>query len=426
MTPSSRGLGHRPFTAVTRVRLPLGSPKNLFLLYIPFSLTKLLLDLKLTPTNMIWFSCITLGSFCVRNKIIIIFAILLIIITVGVLYLLNQFGATPNTEEKAEYAKLSYYKDGEFQSPETLFYDFNNVRNGKGGFFRFLSQSSFAPEGKLPKVMLDRNSFPAKPQDFSVYWLGHSSAIMEIDGKRIIFDPVFGNAAPIPFAVPRYDEAPIKVKELPNIDYIIITHNHYDHLEKATVQAIETGHFIVPLGVGAILRGWGIEPDRITELGWQDKFSKEGLEIIARESVHFSGRTFLDRNKTLWNSYILRTPNTKIFWSGDSGYGKHFSLIGKEHGPFDFAALEIDGWNTGWPNTHMFPHEVVKAAKDLKVKNILPIHWAVFDLALHPWHESIDMLLEESQGSNLNIITPKMGEKINLHSKPLPWWKDAK
>ena len=132
----------------------------------------------------------------------------------------------------------------------------------------------------------------------------------------------------------------------------------------------------------------------------------------------------MDRNKTLWNSYVLQTPEYNIYWAGDTGYGIHFTDIGRQYGPFDLAIIEIDGWNTGWPNTHMFPREVVSAARELQTEKIIPVHWAVFDLALHPWHESIDMVLEEASDTNLKILTPLMGEKINLNSSTTRWWKD--
>lgn len=351
-------------------------------------------------------------------------ALLVLFIAAG-LYIRREIGRTPSKEELTSYEKLSYFKDGAFQSPQPLVYDFNNVRNGNGGgFARFLTQSRFAPGKPLPKIMLDKNSFAQQPAAFAVYWLGHSAAIMELDGKRIIFDPVLGNAAPIPFAVPRYDDAPVKRKDLPEADYIVISHNHYDHLERKTVQALKNAHFIVPLGVGAALRGWGVEKDRITELGWRDVFEKDGLKITAAEGVHYSGRSRSDRNKTLWNSYILQSGGKKIFWAGDTGYGRHFAELGKEFGPFDFFAIEIDGWNTGWPNTHIFPAEVIRAAQDLNVKTILPMHWAVFDLALHPWHESIDMVLEEAKETDIRILTPKMGEKITADSETTHWWKE--
>lgn len=350
--------------------------------------------------------------------------LIIAIISIAGIFVWNEFGANPSKEEEKSYTKLSYYKDGQFQSPKKLARNPKNVRNGPSGFARFLSKSPFAPKDKLPKIMLNKDSFANTPEDFALYWLGHSAAILELDGKRMIFDPVLENAAPIPFAVPRYDEAPINRENLPAIDYIVITHNHYDHLERKTVQFIKDGHFIVPLGLKTLLKGWGVDETRITELGWGDSFEENGFKITAEEGVHYSNRSPFNRNKTLWNSYIIKSPSKNIFWCGDTGYGEHFVRIGEEYGPFDFAALEIDGWNTGWPNTHMFPSEVIQAAKEVGVKNILPIHWAVFDLALHPWHESIDMILEEAQGTDINVLTPQMGEKIDLESETSYWWKN--
>lgn len=341
---------------------------------------------------------------------------------IGGLFVWREFGANPTNDEISEYKKLSYYKNTTFQSPEPLVFDFNNVRNGKVGFIRFLTQSSFAPQKPLPKINLTKESFAKIPADFAIYWLGHSNAIMELEGKRIIFDPVFANAAPIPVAVPRYGKAPIARKDLPAIDYIVITHAHYDHLERKTVQTIKTGHFIVPLGVGAMLRGWGVDNNRITELGWEDAFEKDGLKIIAVEAVHYSNRSPWNRNETLWNSYAILGRDIKIFWGGDTGYGQHFKRIGQKYGPFDFAALEIDGWNTGWKNTHLFPNEVIKATQEIGARKLLPIHWAVFDLALHPWNESIEMVLDEAKNTDIKILTPKMGEKIDSDFQTNKWW----
>lgn len=339
------------------------------------------------------------------------------------LHVLREFGRGPSRAEMASFEKLPYFRDGRFQSPAEIRYDFDNVRNGPATWSRFLFPSRFAPQGRLPMVRLDKGSFPETPDDFAVYWLGHSAAILELDGKRIIFDPVLGNAAMIPFAVPRFGPPPIRRKDLPRADYIVITHGHYDHLERRTVQSIKSGHFIVPLGVGAALRGWGIAPDRITELGWGDAFESGGLKFIGHEGVHYARRIPWRRDDTLWNSYILLSENKRIFWGGDVGYGEEFKSAGEKHGPFDLAALEIDGWNPGWPNIHLFPGEVVQAAKDLRARNVLPIHWGVFDLALHPWHESIDMVLDEAEGSGINILTPKMGEKITLDSETIKWWR---
>ena len=358
-------------------------------------------------------------------KIILYIALLGVLLALGAyLYLRGEFGAAPSAEEEAAYAQLDYYKNGYFQSPREVVFDFSKVSGGRTSPLRFFSRSRNAPDQPLPKVMLSGSSFPSRPSDYALYWLGHSAAILELDGKRLLFDPVFGNAAPLPFMVPRYDEAPIKREDLPPLDYIVITHNHYDHLEKKTVLSISDGHFIVPLGVGAALRGWGIDPDRITELGWGESFRDGDLSLTARETVHFSGRGFLDRNKTLWASYVVRSTRKTIFWGGDGGYGEQFARFKEEYGSFDLAVLEIDGWNAGWARSHMFPPEAVKAAVDLGAEEVLPVHWGVFDLALHPWHESIDMFLEEAEGKPFRTLTPKMGEKIGPEDSPTArWWR---
>ena len=336
----------------------------------------------------------------------------------------GEFGEVPSAREEASYAALGYYRDGRFRSPREVVFHRDRMPGGRMGFLRFFARSPNAPEGPLPKVALDGDSFPETPSDYALYWLGHSSAILELDGKRLLFDPVFGNAAPLPFMVPRYDAAPVAREELPPLDYIVVTHNHYDHLERRTVRAVAGGRFIVPLGVGAALRGWGIAPDRITELGWGESFRDGGLTLTALESVHFSGRSFSDRDRTLWASYVVSSDSGKIFWGGDGGYGEHFARIGREHGPFDLAALEIDGWNDAWPRSHMFPREAVRAALDLRAARVLPVHWGVFDLAGHPWHESIDAFLKEAEGKPFRTLTPRMGERVGPRDCPeVRWWR---
>lgn len=338
-------------------------------------------------------------------------------------YAWREIGQRPSAEEMRQYEKLPYFKDGKFQSPQKMILQPDKVRNGPAGFSRMLLPSKFAPEVQLPQVSLTKDSFASSPSDYALYWLGHSAVVLELAGSRIIFDPVLGNAAPIPFAVPRYGNAPITREELPETDYVIITHNHYDHLERKTVQALKKAHFIVPLGVGAALRGWGIPAENITELGWGDVFENGKIKITAETAQHYSGRAKLASNETLWNSYIITAAGKNIYWSGDSGYGAHFKQIGDKYGPFDFASLEIDAWNPGWPNIHLFPEEAVKAAQDLNTKQILPLHWAVFDLALHPWHESVDMLIDNAAKTNIKIMTPKMGERINPDAfDSQKWW----
>lgn len=358
------------------------------------------------------------------KKMIITSICVLLALLAGLgLYAWREIGKAPSEAELKAFEKLPYFKNGEFQSPQKMVYDFDNVRNGPAGMMRFLSRSPFAPKKPLPQLPLSKKDFAEKPEAFAFYWLGHSSAIMELDGKRLIFDPVLGNAAPLPLAVPRYNKAPITWAELPKIDYVVITHNHYDHLERRSVQALKEAQFIVPLGVGAALRGWGVPAENIKEMGWGDVFEEDGLKLSAEQTVHYSGCGLGDRNKTLWNSYILQSGGKNIYWAGDTGYGEHFKAIGDKYGAFDLVAIEIDGWNTGWPNTHLFPEEIARAVQELKAKQVIPVHWAVFDLALHPWHESIDMLAEALKGSNVQMLTPVMGQKIIPgKTKTSKWW----
>lgn len=356
---------------------------------------------------------------------IAVFLIVIVVVLVGFFsfYAWREIGKSPTKKELKAFEKLPYFKDGKFHGPEEMRLYPDKVRNGPAGFFRMLFQSRFAPESALPQIRLNKNSFSSTPENFTLYWLGHSSVILELDGNRIIFDPVLGNAAPVPFAVPRYNPAPIDYDDFPKIDYVIITHNHYDHLERKSVQALKDSHFIVPLGVGAALRGWGIKNENITELGWGDVFTKSGLTVTAETAMHYSGRAKLASNETLWNSYVIKTPEKSIYWGGDTGYGTHFQKIREKHGDFDITALEIDAWNPGWPNIHLFPEEVVRAAQDLNAKQIIPLHWGVFDLALHPWHESIDMLLEAAENTDVKILTPMMGEKLIINTtETTKWW----
>ncbi|MDR2688703.1 MAG: MBL fold metallo-hydrolase [Azoarcus sp.] len=345
-------------------------------------------------------------------------------------HLLQVFGDTPSAEEMAAYDERPYFKDGLFQSPEALPRFPERITGpGPAGWLRFISPNPNAPDMPLPKVALDKSSFAATPADFAAYWLGHSSLIIELEGKRLLVDPVFGNAAPVPGIVRRFGDAPLEREQLPALDYVLITHDHYDHLEYATMRALrnDSVHFVVPLGVGAHLRKWGIAAHRIHEIGWGEVYSAGGLTIASERTIHYSGRTFGTRNRSLWTSYALKGQRLRVFISGDSGYGEHFKDIGEKHGPFDLAFIEIDGWNPGWPKTHMFPEEVIRVYHDIGARAFVPVHWGVFDLARHPWDESIRLIADLSaRAGDVNLLTPLMGEKlIPGETKTNAWWERA-
>lgn len=330
---------------------------------------------------------------------------------------------TKNNKTPLGTENLSYYNNGVFMTvTKSLDHELYRYKNNeeKWSIFAIIGKSKNAPKSQLPSV---KPVFDEKPSDFAIYWLGHSTTILELNNKRILIDPVFGNAAPVSFVVCRYNKPVIKRKELPKLDYILITHNHYDHLEKRTIKYLKNNKFIVPLGVGNTLINWGVKKENITELAWNEEFKENSIYIKALTGIHFSGRSLTDGNKTLWNSYIIQGRNKKIFWSGDTGYGTQFREFGELYGPFDIVAIEIDAWNKNWADIHMFPHEVVKATKELKAEYLLPIHWAVFDLAMHPWNESIERVVEEVNKNHVKILTPKMGEKLQEQKNFDYWWR---
>jgi L-ascorbate metabolism protein UlaG (beta-lactamase superfamily) len=339
-------------------------------------------------------------------------------------YALREFGQTP--EDLSAYEGLPYFADGLFHSPEPTGYYPDRISGGSSSWLRFLLSNPNAPKTPLPMQTITSASFAEKPEELAAYWLGHSSLILELEGKRFLVDPVFGNAAPVPFIVRRYGPSPLDREELPPLDYVLITHDHYDHLEYATIRYLKNRDilFIVPLGVGAHLVKWGVSPEKICELGWGDEFSRDGISVIAECVRHFSGRSFSTRNSSLWAGYVLKGQNHRIFISGDTGYGNHFQAIGEKHGPFDLAFIEIDGWNSGWPDTHLFPAGVLRTYHDIRAKALVPVHWGVFDLALHPWDESIRALcaLADEDGG-LTLLTPLMGQKLLPGVTPLSrWW----
>lgn len=337
--------------------------------------------------------------------------------------LYRNIGGLP---DEAQFADLPYYQNGQFRNlHETDLPYYPDRATGKGGFIR---HNDYTPKTALPMILLNQNSF-GPPEAFAYYWLGHATSIIELDGLRLLTDPVFDNAAPLnlPFLVPRIQAAPIERDHLPHIDIVLITHDHYDHLEAATIRhlAHQAKHFIVPLGVGARLKSWGVPADKITELGWEQSTQIGSLKITAETALHYSARWTNDRNKTLWASFVIEGTNHRLYWGGDTGYGKHFADIGQKYGHFDIAFLEIDAANAGWPKTHMFAHQSVQAAIDLRAQSMIPIHWGVFSLGRNAWNVGIKQAHTAAQTHHLRLDIPKMGEKYQAAQfKNDDWWNN--
>ncbi|KAA1250058.1 hypothetical protein F0Q45_11790 [Mycobacterium simiae] len=264
----------------------------------------------------------------------------------------------------------------------------------------------------------------------AVSWFGHSTALLEIDGYRVLTDPVWSNrCSPSDLVGPqRLHPAPVQLEGLPAVDAVVISHDHYDHLDIDTVQALvrsQRAPFCVPLGVGAHLRSWGMPEHRIVELDWNESAQVDELTLICLPARHFSGR-FMSRNNTLWASWAFVGPTYRAYFGGDTGYTKSFARIGADYGPFDLTLMPIGAYNTAWPDIHMNPEEAVRAHLDITESGLLvPIHWGTFRLAPHPWAEPVERLLTAAEPAQVPVVVPLPGQRIDP-TAPLrfnPWWR---
>lgn len=286
------------------------------------------------------------------------------------------------------------------------------------------------PSKPIPSQKTDLLNLPAD-QDLLV-WFGHSSYFMQVDGKRFLVDPVFcGHASPFSFAIPAFAGADVyTVQDIPEIDYLLITHDHWDHLDHKTVMALNPRikQVVCGLGVGAHLEYWGMDAAKITEKDWDETHElAPGFALHTVTGRHFSGRGLL-RNKALWLSFVLQTPSLQIFIGGDSGYDRHFAEIGQKFGPFDLVILENGQYNHKWQQIHLLPEQILQVAVDLKAKRILPVHSGKFALASHPWDEPLTKITANNEALNLPVITPMIGELVQLTSNDQVfrrWWEEV-
>ena len=293
----------------------------------------------------------------------------------------------------------------------------------------FKSDSQRVPTEKLPEQVFDEEHFLKASSQVKMMWMGHSSFLLRLHGKTILVDPVLsGSASPVSFLVKRFQAPVLSVDTLPKIDLILISHDHYDHLDYDTVKhfADSSVPFMTPLGVGSHLQKWGIKPEQISELAWWDDIDFHGIKLTCTPARHFSGRGVTDKNKTLWASWAIKAEHSNIYYSGDSGYGHHYKKIGETLGPFDLAILENGQYDERWPDVHQTPEETAQASVDLKAKHIIPVHWGMFELAFHPWKEPAERLLKQAKLRNLSVLTPVLGQILDLshpHKYTNRWWR---
>lgn len=345
---------------------------------------------------------------------------------------LPKFGKAPSGKRLEQLQKSSNYKDGKFQNIHFT-PDLTQGHSLLGVLYNFIFKKSprAKPIDVIPSVKTDLLSLPIDSN--VLVWFGHSSYYMQINGKRFLIDPVFsGNASPIPKSNTSFKGGDVyTVNDLPDIDYLLITHDHYDHLDYETILQLKNKPKLVicGLGVGEHFEYWGYDATKIIEKDWNETVSLENdIRLHTAPTRHFSGRSFT-RNNTLWLSYIIETPNKKIYVGGDSGYDTHFADIGKKYERFDLAILENGQYNEAWHAIHMFPDEVLKAAKELKAQRLFPVHSSKFALALHAWDTSLNTITELNKNNEMPLVTPVIGEAVNLNDTNQEfkrWWKGLK
>lgn len=333
------------------------------------------------------------------------------------------------TEKILNHTKIKKYKNLIFSN------SISNPKIFEGNILKMMSKLLFEknkrmPQKPIPILQLEKDDFIKKSNSsLRLSRFGHSTVYIEIEGYKILTDPVFSHrASPVQFAGPsRFHPTPVIIENLPKIDAVIISHNHYDHLDAISIKKLKNKakKFFVPLGIGSILQSWGIPSSNIVQLNWwESQHIGNNLSIVSTPSQHFSGRKIIDNNKTLWSSWSIIGNSHKVYFSGDTGFFSGFSEIGKKYGPFDITLLECGAYNTAWNDIHMFPEETLKAHHLLRGNILFPIHWGTFDLSLHNWIEPIERLIKVAEKSSTKLAIPKIGEFIDYESlKPIKnWW----
>ena len=369
--------------------------------------------------------------------LLVLFAIIVVVILF--INISPQFGSNPSSKQIHKYETFSNYNEDGFQNLEETPMFTEDVSAWDYFKDEMVSPSKTNKESDEKPIRdiipneIDYSLFnKLNPFDYKISWLGHSAFILNINGKIILLDPMLGtHASPVPIpSLKRFNETlPLNPDSLINVDVVVLSHDHYDHLDDSTIKRIKANvsTFLVPYGLGNHLRRWGVEDNKIVELNWNEVFRIDEIEFTSLPARHFSGRGPLNRNSTLWSSWAIKSEAVKIYFSGDSGYGRHFKQIGLEHGPFDISLIDCGQYNKAWKHSHMFPSEAVLAAKELNSKHFMPIHWGGFKLAMHSWDEPVIESIKLAKRIGLKYLTPKIGEIISkekLDKKFNLWWEE--
>ena len=359
--------------------------------------------------------------------------LLLVLIAGYGIYFVNtpQFGRAPTGARLERILKSPNFEKGVFRNAEPIV---NNLEDGViVSFYKFIfeKRDDLRPQDKIPSVKTDLMAL--NKNDDLIVWFGHSSFLLQLDGHRFLFDPVFnGYVAPVSFLMTAFAGSnPYSIADLPdNIDTLLLSHDHWDHLEYSTSVALKdrVKNVITGLGNGEYYEMWGYDTKKIHELDYYEELNlRDNIKVIFTPARHFSGR-FLNGNRTEPGSFVIITKNKRFFYSGDSGYGRHFKEIGDRFGPFDFAVMEDGQYDRQWHNVHMLPDEVIKASEELKAAAILPVHNSKFVLANHTWKDPLEQLEKTKNTFKGEIFTPKISEVVYLDksNETLEWWQKLK
>ncbi len=340
-----------------------------------------------------------------------------------------QFGNKGTKDVPEIITNSNQYKNGRFHNVRQV-----DMSMQGESMFSIARKMYTNTKGRVPEEPIENvpisSKITAEGKQTTITWLGHSTLFIRIEGKLILTDPVLSKRASfIRYMGPKQFKYvfPYHTDEVPKLDAILISHDHYDHLDYETIKALKdrTERFYVPLGVKAHLVMWGVEAEKIIEADWWQEFEWDGLKIVSTPARHFSGRRASNRFSTLWCSWVLTGTESNVFYGGDSGLHAQFKTIGDKYGPFDMALLECGAYSKYWPDIHSFPKQTVKEALLLRAKIALPIHWGKFNLSLHDWTEPIESFTKEASDQNLKYTTPRIGQTIRL-GEMLPteeWWK---
>ncbi|MFH1000986.1 MAG: MBL fold metallo-hydrolase [Bacteroidota bacterium] len=340
-----------------------------------------------------------------------------------------RLGGIITSEKKLKLEQSENYKEDKFQN---LVYT-PMVAPKLSTMMKFFSKNEVQiPDKQLKTKAFNKSEFENTAQNaLSFTWFGHSSVLLKLENTTFLIDPVFGKRASIfSFIGPkRFDYSNHYLAEnLPQIDVVLITHDHYDHLEFETIVALKdkVKLFYVPLGVAFHLEQWGVEPGKIIEADWwTEHLFSEDIKLVFTPTRHFSGRSLTSRNQTLWGAWAILGNSNKVFFSGDSGYFEEFKKVGEKFGPFDLVFVENGQYNEDWASIHMMPEQSVLAASELKAKTVVPIHWGKFSLSIHAWDEPVKRFLSAAEKFTYQVYTPAPGEIMTFPwGKTTDWWTD--